>query len=158
MKNFNITEAKLHLNKLLTFYNIEVKTWSKSSCGVAWENGRRVKIPEPTNVDRLCVALHEIGHIRNGFKGLNYIQEYNAEQYAINEATRLGYNTDDYEDRAKWYIIMNICKGFRRKLKVENIPQEIKDWCGIDFDKWEEARQQGLKPWVYLKSQKVKFI
>ena len=39
-----------------------------------------------------------------------------------------------------------------------DIPQEIKDWCGIDFDKWEEMRDMGKKPWVYQKKQYVEFI
>lgn len=154
---FNTIEAENHLNKLLKFYNIRVKAWSKSSCGYASQTGREIKIPKPTNIDRFCVALHEVGHIRNGFKGLNYIQEYNAEQYAINEAKKFGVDVSEYEDRAKWYVIYNICRGFRRKLKVENIPKEIKNWCGIDFDIWEEKRKAGLKPWVLMLEKNVKF-
>ena len=156
MERFNRSLAEQHVNKLLKFYNISVRRWRRGPSGRAWEDNT-VEIPKPIDAEKLCVALHEIGHIRQGFRGLNYVQEYNAEQYAIREATRLGFDTTEYEDRAKWYVTMHICRGFRRKLQVKNIPQEIKDWCGINFDQWELERKNGLKPWVHRTAGYVTF-
>jgi hypothetical protein len=141
----------------LKFYNIHVIKRSRSACGRAYESGG-VIIPHPTNLEKFCVALHEVGHIRNGFKGLNYIQEYEAEKFAINEAKKLGLDPSEYEQRAKWYVIMHINRGFRRKLQVKNIPQEIKDWCGIDFNLWEEMKALGKKPWVYRTNETIEFF
>lgn len=146
-----------HLNKLVRFYKIDIYKWSVTNCGLAYQKTKnrpaRIKIPKPTNILRFCIALHEVGHIARGVKGPNYITEYNAEMFAISEAQKLGFDTSEYEEDARFYIIMNINKAFRRKLNLSKIPKEIQDFCKVDFSKWENK-----DIWVNRKDRKITIL
>lgn len=132
--------AQKHLNKLLKKHKITVKKYSKSSCGRAWVESKQIIIPEPKDIDRFCVAMHEIGHVvkeASKSKMKLYQAEYLAEMYAIEQAKLLGFDSSGYEERARRYLIMNIAKGHCRKLNLSKIESEIKDFCKIDFSEWE---------------------
>jgi hypothetical protein len=136
-----------HINQLLSFYGIRVKKWSKSSCGRAWDCNKTVIIPKPTDIDRFCVCLHEIGHIVNPCKSnKNFEKEYAAEMFAINQCRIAGYDCSDYKERARRYIIMNISKAHARKLNLKTIPDEIKQFCNINFSEW-EGRKVFVRNW-----------
>lgn len=137
--NFNTDTAKKHLNKLLRQYRIRVAKWSKGANGRAWSN-HTVKIPSPTDVERFCVCMHEIKHVIDGFSGKLYQREYACEIYAIEQAQLLGFDTSEYEVRAKGYVTMCISKGFCRGLNLDSIEPHIKEWCGVDFDQWKGKR------------------
>jgi hypothetical protein len=83
--------AEKHLNKLLRRYKIHVYQWSKSSCGRAYYNQKRIKIPHPTDVDRFCVCMHEIKHIIDGAGKFSFEDEYNADKFAIEQLRELGF-------------------------------------------------------------------
>jgi len=134
---FNKEKAEQHLSKLLKQYKIKVIKWSVSSCGKAWFNRKEVKIPKPTNIDRFCVCMHEIKHIIDGYKGKLYQREFACEMFAIEQANELGFDTTQYRERARRYIIMNIAKGYCRKLNLAKLETEVIEFCGIDFSEWE---------------------
>jgi len=136
---FNKEIAEKHLQKLLKQYKITVVKWSASSCGRAWVSIKEVKIPHATTIDRFCVAMHELGHVIKGAsksKMKLYQSEFIAEMFAIEQAELLGFDCTDYKERARRYIIMNIAKGYCRKLNLSTIEQEVKDFCKIDFNEW----------------------
>jgi len=136
---FNKDIAESYINKLLNHYKIKVVSWSKTDCGRAWVSSKEVKIPKPTNLMRFCIALHEIGHIvedATKSKMKLYQSEYKAEQFAIREAKSLGFDTTEYEKNARGYVTMCIAKGHARKLNLDKIEPNIKDFCGIDFETW----------------------
>lgn len=138
--------AEKHINSLLKNYKIKVVKRSKSSCGRANSSTHEVIIPHPTDVDRFCVCLHEIKHIIDGTKGKLYQREYACEKYAIEEAEKLGFDTSMYRERARRYVILCISKAHCRHLNLKEIPQEIKDFCNIDFSTW-ESRNVFVSNW-----------
>lgn len=133
---FNETVAKNYINYLLNHYKIKVVSWSKSSCGRAYINRKEVKIPAPTDIDRFCVALHEIGHIVLGRSNRVYRTEYEAEKFALEHASYFYFDTREYTERARWYIVMNVSKGYCRRLNLDTIEQDVIDFCRIDFNEW----------------------
>ena len=124
------------VDQLLKDHKIKVKKWSSSSCGRAYFQTREVKIPKPTNEDRFCICLHEIGHILHGEIGKRYEQEYTCEMFAINTAKQYGFDVTGYQERARRHIIICIAKAHCRGLNVDNIAPEIKLFCNVDFDTW----------------------
>lgn len=134
---FNKEKAEQHLNKLLKQYKIKVVKWSAGSNGRAWWTKKEVKIPHPTNIDRFCVCMHEIKHIIDGKWGNLYQREFACEMFAIEQAAELGFDASEYRERARRYIIMNIAKGYCRKLNLSKLEPSIKEFCNIDFSEWE---------------------
>lgn len=135
---FDPLVAEKHLKLLLKTYKIKVKQWSAGANGRAWTSINLVKIPKPTNIEKFCVAMHELGHC---IKGVNktdklYDSEYRAEQFAFEQAELFNWDYSEYKRRAKGYLTMCIAKGHCRKLNLDSIPQEIKDFCGVDFEAW----------------------
>lgn len=81
MEMLDIVQKELEKN------NIKVIKWSNASCGFA-QKGRKIKIPKPIDYDTLGVCFHEIGHIVLGHMNedandFRYVEEYQAEMYAI---------------------------------------------------------------------------
>lgn len=137
---FNKEKAEQHLQQLLKRYKIKVVKWSATSCGRAWVSKKEVKIPHATNIDRFCVAMHELGHVikdASKRKMKLYQSEFIAEKFAFEQCELLGFDCSDYRERARRYMIMNIAKGYCRKLNLGTIEQEVKDFCKIDFKEWE---------------------
>ncbi len=131
--------AKAHLDKLLKHYKIKVVSWSKSSVGWAIVNKKEVKIPEPTDIDRFCVAMHELGHvIKSACKAdmKLYKSEFIAESFAFEQAALFNWDITDYKERARRYVIMCVAKGHCRKLNLDIIEQDVLDFCAIDFESW----------------------
>lgn len=145
--DFNTSLAWKELNKLLRFYDIKVVNWSASNCGIAYYRSRTIKIPQPTTPPRFAICMHEIKHIIIG-KGGNrsYVDEYACEKFALSQLEKFGFDTKEYYENARRYIILCIAKGYCRKLNVNNIPQEIIDFCKIDFNDW-----KGYKIYVWAK-------
>lgn len=133
---FDKEKAEQHLKKMLRHYKIKVVKWSVSSCGRAYISAKEVKIPRPTDIDRFGVCMHEIKHIIDGIWGKLYQREFACEKFAIEQGQALGFDMSLYAERARRYIIMNIAKGYCRKLNLANIEPEIRNFCNIDFSEW----------------------
>lgn len=135
--------ADKHLKKMLRHYKIKVASWSTSSVGWARVSMKTVKIPKPTDIDRFCVAMHELGHIIKGACKSDmplFKSEYIAEMFALEQAAIFNWDATQYKERARRYIIMNIAKGHCRRLNLDAIEKEIKDFCAIDFESWKGKR------------------
>ena len=153
---------KAIINQLLTEHKITVVKWSKSSCGRACVDKRLIKIPKPTNIDRFCVCLHEIGHIvkqATKRKMKLYQSEFLAESYVFEIAEKLQIDVSSYKERARRYVIMNIAKGYCRGLNLNTINPEVKKFCDIDFSAW-EGKKVFVKNWgskSYTKPLEIEF-
>lgn len=136
--SYNKEIAEGHLNELLTKYSIKVAKYSKSSCGWADWKKREVKIPDPTDVDRFCVCLHEVKHIIDGDLGYRFEQEFACDLYALREAEKLGFDTTDWKIRMRWHSLSRIAMATNRRLPVSKIPSHIKEYFNdVDFTGWE---------------------
>jgi hypothetical protein len=136
---FDKVWAKKYIATQLNFHDIKVIEWNKSDCGIAFVENRTIKIPEPTTINRFLICLHEISHIiRSPFHTSMrvYEYEYDCEMYAIQQALELGLDIEDYEHRAKGYVMYCVCRAFNRGLNLDKANYEILDWLGIDIDEW----------------------
>lgn len=133
------------LDQELKANQVTVVKWSASSCGMAYWNTRTVKIPKPTNIDRLGIGFHEIGHIVLGHGGIYlnkpvWKKEYEAEKWALDKLDFYGIDSTQFRERARRHLIMILAKGHCRRLNFEKVDQEIKDFCGIDFNEWKNRK------------------
>ena len=136
---FDYTWAKEYIDAELRFYNISVKKWNISDCGIAYIKERIVCIPQPTTLNRFLICLHEIAHISRAevHRGMKvYEYEYDCEMTVINKAKQLGFDTSDYEHRAKGYVTYCFAKAFNRNLNLDKSNKEIVKWAGINLKKW----------------------
>jgi len=134
------------INNELINNNIRVIQWSKSSCGWADAQTREIKIPFPRDYDTLGVCFHEIGHIVLNHIGEKprFIEEYEAEQYAIQKLKEYGLYNKQYEIRAIAYVLSKIAQAKNRRMDINKVPDEIISWTGLQKRKWKNAN----KVWV----------
>lgn len=134
------------LERELINSNITVKQWSNSSCGWADLKKREIKIPRPRDYDTLGVAFHEIGHIvLNHSTGKpRFVEEYEAEQFAIRKLKEYNQYNKKYEIRAIAYVLSKIAQAKNRRMDIDKVPQEIISWTGLQKRKWKDAK----KVWV----------
>ena len=138
---FNSEWAKKYIDAELRFYDIKVDDWRKTDCGVAFIKERTVKIPYPNTLNRFLICLHEITHIARAevHKGMKvYEYEYDCEITVIEKAKKLGFDTTDYEHRAKGYVTYCFAKAFNRNLRLDKANKEITEWLGINLKKWDK--------------------
>lgn len=125
-------------------HSIVVKRWSKSSCGRAYQNFE-IKIPEPFNYDTLGVCFHEIGHVVLGHLDKNnktrYVEEYEAEQFAIQKLEEYGYYDKKYKFRAIVHVLIKLAQAKNRGHNMRKVPKDVVKWTGIQVDKWNKARK-----------------
>ena len=118
---------------------IELKRF-KSPVGRAWISDRIIKIPEINNVIDFMVALHEIGHIMNGYNEPKCVDEFKAELYAVKKAKELGIDGSSYYQMSAAYVLRNIAECHNNgNIDVELLPSEMK--CYVrdfesDFNSW----------------------
>lgn len=137
MRSFDKNEAKQYIDRLLKKHKITVVAWSATSCGWALVKKREIKIPQPTNVDRFGVCLHEIFHIigRKGSK--SFEQEFYCDEYALNTLIDLGFETEAWIRRMKWHSLSRIAMAHNRGLNHSGINQDIRTFFSeVDFNKW----------------------
>jgi predicted metal-dependent peptidase len=126
-------------------YDISIISWSKNSYGEA-QKGKVIKIPVPIDYDTLGVCFHEIGHIvLNHFdeksKKLRYIEEYEAEQYAIQKLKEYNYYNKQYEYRAICHVLSKIAQSTNRGHNIKRVPKEIVKWTNLKINKWKKAKK-----------------
>jgi len=134
--------AETHLKKLLKHYKIHVYEWSKSSCGVAYYDQKRIKIPRPTNTDRFGVCMHEIKHVIDGVGKFSFEDEYNCDKYALEQIRLLGFGgEEEWISRMKWHVLSRIAMAHNRRLDHKNINAEIRNFFSdVDFTLWEKNK------------------
>ena len=117
---------------------------------------KEIDIPKPTDFYSLGVCFHEIGHVvldhirKNG--KLRYVEEYEAEQFAIQKLKEYGFYNKQYEYGAISYVLMKIAQACNRGHNVKKVPKEIIKWTGLQVNKWNKAK----KVFVFMCSYKRK--
>lgn len=88
------------------------------------------RIPRIRSRKSLYIALHELGHIANGYIKPKYVGEYLAEKYAHKRMREMGYRVPrSMTDRAKRYIRHKIMMAWDRGLRT--IDPGIREWSGL---------------------------
>lgn len=160
MKPFNKKQrilANRYIKKFLKKYNILVKITKTGLAGSAdyyeeSENKKhKIKIPNPIDPYKFGVGLHEIGHIVLGHckkrenklidQRPEYIREYDAEKFAINELKKLGLYTKEYDLEAIRYVMEVISRGINKDYFMGDIPKKIIRWTGLNLNMWKKARK-----------------
>jgi len=139
------TDMRQIVENELSIHGISVKKWSNQSCGTAFMETREVKIPHPVDYDTLGVCFHEIGHIVHGHDEKSgktrYVEEYEAEQFAIQKLKEYGFYNKRYEYRAISYVLSKIAQARNRGHNMKNVPKEIVRWTGLQVNKWNKAKK-----------------
>lgn len=123
------------IKPLLKQHNIKVKKWTVySDTDIYWADFelRSVTLPIPNCDWSLYVCLHEIGHIVRGSRVHNYLQEYHAEQYALEMLERL--NLRGFASMVKSgrkYVLNNILQDIVfYGLNPNAVRPEVRKWLG----------------------------
>ncbi len=125
---------------------IYLEEWSHSSCGHAGRD-RKIKIPRPIDYDTLGVCFHEIGHIVLGHMDdeengkTRYIEEFEAEMFAIQKLHEYGYYNKKYELRAKAHVLFKLAQAKNRGHNMKKVPKEIVNWTRLQINKWNQAKR-----------------
>ncbi len=129
----------------------------KSPVGRAWHGLNEIKIPILVSVEHFMVALHEIGHIVSGSVEPPYLDEYNAEMYALKTAKLYKIENENYIENARAYVLHQLSMEHNKEcyLKLSDIPDYIiefvkplepnlKSWTGyeIKVSGWWKKRRQ----------------
>ena len=137
------------LDKELRMHGITVYQWSVTSSGNAKHIGKdgrkQIKVPRPTDEDRLHVCFHEIGHILKGHcswdkNSPRYIQEFDADMFGLTKLTEYGIEIPkDVITRMKWHVLSRLAMAHNRKLNHSGIPPKITQWLNeqsVDLKTW----------------------
>jgi hypothetical protein len=134
---FNKSAAIQLVNDLCKKHRIKIVGYSTTSSGWAKHKKREIKIPNPTNVDRLGVCLHEIKHIVDGNKGKQYEKEFNCDLWALEQLKQLGYDTQAWERRMRWHVLSRIAMAANRGLVMSKLSDTIKSFFPeVDWNNW----------------------
>jgi len=98
----------------------------------AYMDTRRVVIPKPVCDWSFLVCLHEIGHISTGERLYSYLEEYNAEKWAIKRAYDIaGIVCEEYIEDAKLYVKRHLITNLlQNDLKLDKVKPYVLDWMG----------------------------
>jgi hypothetical protein len=123
------------INKLAKENLIKVIKDMNGLNGIANHTDKIIHIPKKLDtVPQFMVALHEIGHIINGYKKPTFYAEYLAERYAIDTAQKFGIDPKEYFENAKKYVKGMLAKAWNRGLKLSSVPKEVELFCDIDLE------------------------
>jgi len=125
---------------------ILVTKWNEGGGGQALVIQREIEIPIPTNILNLGWCFHEIGHVVHNhiWRKKSYVQEYEAEIYALNKLKELGFKSYVlYEYNAKWHVIRTLIKSHNKGYSMTKVPLEITQWLaegkfGINILLWDQ--------------------
>lgn len=129
---------------------IRVQKWCTEEPENSYEayiSTRVVRIPKPVDSFHFHVCLHEIGHVVTGERLYGYLQEYNAEKWAIERAEYYGLIDEDYIRDAKVYVLKHcITDVMLHGLKHTQIRKYVLDWIGLDYEEFKDVvLQNGMK-------------
>lgn len=141
------------VNSELAKNNVTVIKWNKSDCGTAYYKDREIKIPRPVDFISLGICFHEIGHIVKGHYNGNgktrYVEEYEAEQFAIQKLEEYGFYDKQYKYNAIAYVLSKLAQARNRGHNMKNVPKEIVRWSGLQVNKWNKAQKVFVQRGTY---------
>lgn len=136
------------IRKELKMRNIRVQKWCVEEPPNAYEayiESRLVRIPKPVDLFTFHVCLHEIGHIVTGDRLYSYLQEYNAEKWAIKRAEYYGIIDESYIRDAKLYVL-KYCITDSLVHGLDNIRPYVLEWIGVNESQFSQlVTDNGLK-------------
>lgn len=120
--------------------------WDDDYIYEAFSETRYVIIPKPTDEWSFLVALHEIGHISTGERRHSYLQEYNAEKWAIKRAKEhYGIENPEYIEDAKIYVKKHLITNLlQTDLKLEKVKTYVLEWIGETHESIKKILQEEL--------------
>jgi hypothetical protein len=122
------------------------KDWDPYTVYEAFIDARSVIIPKPVCDWSFLVALHEIGHISTGERLYGYLQEYNAEQWAIKRAKTYGIESKSYVADAKRYVRKHLLEDLAyTTLPLEKVSKRVLEWLGDDIEKLKKRVEKEKK-------------
>ena len=144
-KNYNVwLREQLKLTKTRVR---KWEDWDPQKTYQAFYDSRQVTIPTPVCDWSFLVALHEIGHISTGPRLFSHLSEYNAEQWAINRASK-SYNvvSEDYNNDAKNYVQNHLLTDLiYYGYDINKIKPYVLEWLGLSQDQLIRTITQMLK-------------
>lgn len=107
-----------------------IRKWRSGLTGVSSATTREIETPKPVSRKSLYIFLHEVGHVvlehRRGKRA--YIEEYEAEKWAINRMGELGVPVPRaMRERAKEYVSHKVIESKRHGLK-EKVRGDVRGW------------------------------
>ena len=132
----------------------------RTNVGWAWPAKRKMKIPIIHDIESIYVIAHEIGHIdlcHSNVTSRNYIQELEAEEYALNWLKKFNIHQlfpQDYKEiriEAVRYIMDNIYRDLENGMKLKEI--HPKAW---KFFRYSVKKYSGKQPVTGQKQKKKK--
>ena len=130
----------------LTKHNVVVRKWTNGNSGRTYNNTKEIKVPYPVDFITLGICFHEIGHVVCGHmemrnKKYRYIEEYEAEQYAIQKLKEYGFYNKQYEFSAISYVLTKLAQAKNRGHNMREVPKEIVKWSGLQVNRWNKAKK-----------------
>jgi len=133
----------------------------RSNVGTAWAWLRTIKIPRIVDIESIYVILHEIAHIIYNHQSNYYMEELEAEMYALAFLRSMNVHKDFPEDykllhnRAIAYVRLQISNAFRDGLKIKAIPVKVMKFCKLPVKpKPIKAKKKSAKRYKNIKKQK----
>lgn len=152
LNNYAKSEEKIDyeavIRKEIRQRNIRVQKWCIDEPDNGYEayiTTRVVRIPKPVDSFHFHVCLHEIGHVVTGERLYSYLQEYNAEKWAIERALYYGITDDEYIKDAKLYVLKH-CITDTILYGIKKIRPYVLKWIGVDEAQFKQlVNDNGLK-------------
>lgn len=107
----------------------------------------------------LGIFFHEVGHIHlNHFRRQNcnvsYLEEYQASRFAIKKLKEYKLYKKSFSLYAIQYVIKKMAQAYNKGHNLNDIPDEIIKWTGIDIKKWKNAKKISVSVEKQIKSKK----
>lgn len=114
--------------KVARWYSYDPESTSVQSFYACMESNR-VWIPKPVDTYTFYICMHEIGHIATGPRKYAYLQEMNAEQYAIRKLKQYRLEDPEIVREAKEYVTRTICEDMVwRGLPAHAVQMRVRKW------------------------------
>jgi len=111
--------------RLLSDYQVSVKTVRKSMTGVAYMDDRIISAPAPHRPVSFAVFSHEVGHIANGDIKPRWLEELKAWEFSIAQFRRFGFAvTREVKQLMKWSMAFALAKALNRGMR--KVPKELR--------------------------------
>jgi hypothetical protein len=81
----DMSEYALHISNLAAYHGVHID-WRVSTRGRSWRKTKRIRVNQITTMARYAIALHELGHILGPQSKNRINKEYQAWQWAIDNA------------------------------------------------------------------------
>jgi hypothetical protein len=135
-------------------HNIFIKSWKKTSEGLAYMGKNEICIPPPFDDFNMMICFHEIGHILTTKGTMRDIRsEYHACRFSEDKCIEYGVPLPpEHIKDNKNYVLSYICKGIQKgNASIQSLDPMIAAYCEIDKSEWTIKVNSGLTPYMNVK-------